>query len=58
MGTHPNGMSVLNETEETLESWIRRHPEALGDEIQCKFGKELPFLFKVSIFGGVGMKSF
>jgi mannose-6-phosphate isomerase len=49
MGTHPSGPSMLAEgtlSGEQLLSYIRDHPEVLGDAA-FKFNVDLPFLFKV-----------
>lgn len=48
MGTHPSGPALITGTDTTLKSWIEAHPEALGDRVLQRFGKDLPFLFKAS----------
>eukprot|EP01025_Chloroclados_australasicus_P011623 TRINITY_DN15082_c0_g2_i4.p1 TRINITY_DN15082_c0_g2~~TRINITY_DN15082_c0_g2_i4.p1 ORF type:complete len:451 (-),score=76.17 TRINITY_DN15082_c0_g2_i4:379-1731(-) len=47
MGTHKNGPSKVIETGETLQEWLEKHPQALGDTVRAKFGVHLPYLFKV-----------
>lgn len=47
MGTHPNGPSYLSMTGESLEEWIQKNPQTLGDRVLKVFGIQLPFLFKV-----------
>lgn len=47
MGTHPNGPSYLVKTGESLNEWIQKNPETLGEKVRQVFGTQLPFLFKV-----------
>mmetsp|Transcript_7566 Transcript_7566/g.18164 ORF Transcript_7566/g.18164 Transcript_7566/m.18164 type:complete len:191 (-) Transcript_7566:170-742(-) len=47
MGTHPSGPSVVSGTGTSLKDWIEEHPETLGTKVQNRFGKDLPYLFKV-----------
>lgn len=47
MGTHPNGPSILKNSSQKLDDWIKAHPESLGAKVTKKFGAQLPFLFKV-----------
>ncbi|CAH8834544.1 unnamed protein product [Trichobilharzia szidati] len=48
MGTHVSGPSFLMDAPSTtLESYITEHSNCLGSSVAAKFGKALPFLFKV-----------
>ncbi|GMH38245.1 hypothetical protein BSKO_06129 [Bryopsis sp. KO-2023] len=51
MGTHPSGPSKTapggGGEGETLEAWITAHSDSLGKAVVARFGKVLPFLFKV-----------
>ncbi|QDZ18900.1 mannose-6-phosphate isomerase [Chloropicon primus] len=47
MGTHPSGPSVVASTNSTLKSWIEVNEASLGKVLLIKYGKDLPFLFKV-----------
>src|SRR6476620_65989 len=50
MGTHPNAPSLLLDTREPLSSLFTTQEEAeemLSPKIIQKFGRDLPFLFKV-----------
>ncbi|MBK8722444.1 MAG: mannose-6-phosphate isomerase, class I [Saprospiraceae bacterium] len=48
MGTHPNGMSMIENTGKSLEQYIAEHPEkSLGQATAKDFNNKLPFLFKV-----------
>ena len=47
MGTHPNGPSKIAGSSETLDAYIKSHPEVLGNSCREKFGNNLPFLFKI-----------
>jgi mannose-6-phosphate isomerase len=53
MGTHPSGPSHLSGEAEssspptTLKSWISENEASLGPVLLSKYGKDLPFLFKV-----------
>ncbi|GFS36868.1 mannose-6-phosphate isomerase, type I [Actinidia rufa] len=59
MGTHESGASFLVENKEdeasigseteglSLNSWITKNPDVLGDKVVQKWGTNLPFLFKV-----------
>lgn len=59
MGTHESGASFLVESREdeasigsetvglSLNSWITKNPNVLGDKVVQKWGTNLPFLFKV-----------
>lgn len=49
MGTHPSCPSTLLESKESLKTYIEAHPELLGDKVVQYYGKDLPFLFKVSV---------
>lgn len=48
MGTHPSCPSLLLETKQSLKEYLAERPELLGEKVVSKFGKDLPFLFKVS----------
>ena len=48
MGTHPSCPSTLLATGQSLKEYLAQHPELLGEKVVQKFGKDLPFLFKVS----------
>lgn len=48
MGTHPNGMSKIENAGKSLEQYIAEHPEkSLGQATAKDFNNKLPFLFKV-----------
>ena len=47
MGTHPSGPSVVADQGLSLREWLEQHPEALGERVAERFGRDLPFLFKV-----------
>lgn len=47
MGTHPSCPSTLLEGGQSLRDYLEEHPALLGDKVVRKFGKDLPFLFKV-----------
>ncbi|GMP30959.1 hypothetical protein CsSME_00005379 [Camellia sinensis var. sinensis] len=48
MGTHESGPSfVLENGGLSLNSWIAKNPNVLGDKVVQKWGVNLPFLFKV-----------
>lgn len=50
LGTHPSGPSyiVSDSSElENLESWIKKNPKCLGEDVISKFDVKLPFLLKV-----------
>jgi len=47
MGVHPNGMSNVALSKESLADYIRAHPESLGAKVAEQFKCELPFLFKI-----------
>lgn len=48
MGTHPSGPAMIKGTDQTLTSWLEKHPDSLGDAVHSRFGGQgLPFLFKV-----------
>lgn len=47
MGTHPSGPAVIKGTGEILGDYISKHPDVLGSPVIQKFGKSLPYLFKV-----------
>ena len=53
MGTHPSGPSYVSSSASyerertTLKSWIEENESSLGQTLLAKFGKDLPFLFKV-----------
>ena len=50
MGTHPSCPSTLLSTGQSLKEYLVQHPQLLGDKVVQKFGKDLPFLFKVRSF--------
>lgn len=49
MGSHPSGPStiIVDGKPQPLKKYIADHPEKLGSGVVRRFGKELPFLFKV-----------
>lgn len=48
MGTHPNGMSELSNSNISLEQYIHSNPiEKLGKDTAKEFKNKLPYLFKV-----------
>ena len=50
MGTHPSGPSHISSgpsKDSTLKSWIAENESSLGKTLLEKYGKDLPFLFKV-----------
>jgi mannose-6-phosphate isomerase len=47
MGTHPSCPSKLADSGKDLGEHIASHPELLGTPITDRFGRDLPFLFKV-----------
>jgi mannose-6-phosphate isomerase class I len=47
MGTHPSRPSLVAPAKTSLSDHLKDHPELLGEKVQNKYGKELPFLFKV-----------
>lgn len=47
MGTHPNAPSMLKCNGTALSTLIADNPSVLGDKSIEKFGKTLPFLFKI-----------
>ena len=50
MGTHPKGPSIITDSDagkQSLDAWINKHPEVLGEEVVKEFDGRLPFLFKV-----------
>jgi mannose-6-phosphate isomerase len=47
MGTHPSLPSLVAPSNTPLSDHLKSHPELLGDKVQNRYGKELPFLFKV-----------
>lgn len=47
MGTHPSLASRVSSTGETLREHITKNPQLLGDNVQRRFGDDVPFLFKV-----------
>lgn len=50
MGTHPKGPSIITDSDigkQSLDEWINKHPEVLGEDVVKEFGGHLPFLFKV-----------
>jgi mannose-6-phosphate isomerase len=51
MGTHPTLPARVLETGEELKDYIKKNPEkTLGKAVSERFGKDLPFLPKVSNF--------
>ncbi|KAL5342801.1 RmlC-like cupin domain-containing protein [Aspergillus crustosus] len=50
MGTYPTVPSRLLCTGETLENYIKRNPELIGQSVKTKLGRGLPFLPKVLSF--------
>lgn len=52
MGTHPNGPSIIKQTQESLLAYIGKDPERhLGPSVTKAFGKNLPYLLKVLSVG-------
>ena len=52
MGTHRSGPSCLwDKPDITLESYIEENPDCLGKPSLNRFGRQLPFLFKVLSVG-------
>lgn len=49
MGTHPSCPSLLLSDSSTLKDFLATRPELLGEKVVKKFGKDLPFLFKVRV---------
>jgi len=50
MGTHPSGPSVLKkgfQEGKLLKEYLQEHPDLFGEPLTTRFGKDLPFLFKV-----------
>lgn len=47
MGTHPSCPSTVLSTGEPLADHLAAHPELLGQPVVDRFGKDLPFLFKI-----------
>ena len=49
LGAHNRGPAKiqLNGKSITLDVWLEKNPEALGEKVIKKFGKKLPYLFKV-----------
>ncbi|MEM6966301.1 MAG: mannose-6-phosphate isomerase, class I [Bacteroidota bacterium] len=49
LGAHQRGPAQLytNGHLEALNDWLKKNPEALGEKVIEKFGKNLPYLFKV-----------
>ena len=47
MGTHPNGPSIMKDSNQHLDELIKANPEVLGDKCRQQFGDNLPFLFKI-----------
>ena len=47
MGTHPNGPSLIKDSEQQLDELIKAQPEVLGNRCRKRFGDNLPFLFKI-----------
>ena len=54
MGSHPNGPSKLlgipnaiHGNELSLADWINAFPSVLGTDVNERFGRSLPYLFKV-----------
>jgi hypothetical protein len=50
MGTHPNCPSVVTSTGQPLSAWLKENPAAVGGPVMDRFGPDLPFLFKASLF--------
>ncbi|KAL3466036.1 RmlC-like cupin domain-containing protein [Aspergillus heterothallicus] len=50
MGTYPTVPARVLCTGETLEHYLKRNPEVVGDSVRQKFGTGLPFLPKVLSF--------
>lgn len=50
IGTHESGASFLDHGGLSLKEWISKNPDALGDRVLNKWGGDLPFLFKVSLW--------
>ncbi|KAL3266943.1 hypothetical protein HHI36_011093 [Cryptolaemus montrouzieri] len=47
MGCHPSMPSKTKKGNEVLQNFIERNPSVLGQKVIDKYGKQLPFLFKV-----------
>lgn len=47
MGTHPNNPSYDKGTGRSLQELVEENEALLSPELVKKFGKQLPFLFKV-----------
>lgn len=47
MGTYPSVPSFVIATGETLEDYLNKNPNLVGEKIVDKFGGGLPFLPKV-----------
>ncbi|HFC00886.1 MAG TPA: mannose-6-phosphate isomerase, class I, partial [Phaeodactylibacter sp.] len=49
LGAHQRGPAQLNMDGEVffLDKWLAQNPDALGEKVIEKFGKTLPYLFKV-----------
>lgn len=51
MGIHQNGPALIKNTNITLQDWILKNPNSLGEGTLNKFGSNLPFLFKILSIG-------
>ncbi|KAG0263765.1 Mannose-6-phosphate isomerase [Mortierella polycephala] len=51
MGTHPNGPSMLHQSDRTLESVLSADPQLLSPYFHERYHGHLPFLFKVLSIG-------
>src|SRR5690554_6409184 len=51
MGTHPNGPSMLHQSDRTLESILSADPELLSPYFHERYHGHLPFLLKVLSIG-------
>ncbi len=46
-GTHPKAPAIISQTSKNLLEEIETYPQILGTKVLEKFGKNLPFLFKL-----------
>eukprot|EP00744_Colponema_vietnamica_P009259 GILI01013185.1.p1 GENE.GILI01013185.1~~GILI01013185.1.p1 ORF type:complete len:231 (+),score=64.83 GILI01013185.1:63-695(+) len=47
MGTHPSGPSKLASSDLLLSEYLAQNPAAIGAGVAAKYGKDIPYLFKV-----------
>jgi mannose-6-phosphate isomerase len=50
MGTYPSVPSYVMGTDDTLEEYLNKNPQLVGEKIADQFGPGLPFLPKVFSF--------